>query len=147
MPEGWQDYAQGRITTEVGVASGMALSPDNDNFLEGDGSSPGVLLVIYQDKVREDLKDMRNFLARSVGVVDSCTDQGGENQATRFDTRYETLYYVDRYYSDCTDQGMQAYVATMWFPDAELLVGYVAAYNTQLQMEREDTILFNIQVN
>lgn len=42
---------------------------------------------------------------------------------------------------------MQAYVATMWFPDAELLAGYAAAYNTQLQMEREDTILFNIQVN
>jgi hypothetical protein len=147
MPEGWQDFSQGRLDTEIGTASGMALSPDNANFLEGDGSAPGVLMVIYEDLGRSDLRDVRNFLARSVGVTDACIDQGGENEPTEFQTRYETLIYVDRNYGDCFGTSLQAYVAAMWFPDAEAFVGYVATYQTAKQMENEDTILLNIDTN
>ncbi len=147
MPDGWDDFSQGRITTDVGVASGMALSGDNDNFLEGDRSAAGVLILIFEDLNKDDLLPVRNFLARQVGVASDCIDQGGVNKPTDFDIRYERLVFVDREYSDCTSSGTMAYVATMWFPDAETLIGYVASYNNSKQMGVEETILFNIDLN
>jgi len=146
MPEGWSDFSQGRITTDVGVASGMALSGDNDNFLEGNRSAAGVLLIVFEDLKKDDLLEVRNFLARQVGLQESCTDAGGINKPTEDQTRYEKVVFVDRQYTNCTSQGAKGYVASLWFPDSQVLVGYVATFNNDRQAKIEQTILFNIDV-
>lgn len=146
MPQGWNDYAQGRITTDVGVASGLSLSGDNSNFLEGNRSAAGAFILVFDDLKKDDLLPVRNFLSRQTGLQEECTDEGGVNKPTNFETRFESLVFVDRQFSNCTASGTRAYVTAMWFPEVQTLVGYAASYNNAKQLDVQDTILFNIEM-
>lgn len=145
MPEDWTDN-EGRVTTEYGEANALEMTPDSPNFLAGEYSAAGVLLVMFDGLQRSDLQEVRNFLGRTSGLNDMCSDEVPTNEPTLYDSDFETYYYVDRVYYDCMVDQVEAEVATMWFPEEDLLVGYVGVFKTDRQFDIAGDILFGIDI-
>ena len=58
----------------------ITLSPDDGNFLEGDGDAPGALVYFFGGVPKARLMDVRNFLIDDFGFADACVDDGGTNK-------------------------------------------------------------------
>lgn len=148
VPEGWEEIKQGATETEFGKASSVILTPDNPNFLDGNGSAPGIVILYFEGLPRSGLLELRNYLVREFTFADSCVEDGGTNKETKTTAKSGDEYvWVEKYYRNCTPSGISAYVTTMYYPEHDVMVGYIATSNNDKQDDIVTTVLRSIDIS
>lgn len=147
-PNSWEEIQRGSTETDYGPASRITLSPDDNNFLEGDASAPGALVYFFGGVPKARLLDVRNFLIDDFGFAEACVDDGGTNKPQRAVAKSGDVYYwVEKYYVDCGTSGIDGYVTAMYYPDQDAMAAMVGTSNNDKQYDVLMKILFGIDVS
>ena len=147
-PNSWEEIQRGATETDYGPASRITLSPDDGNFLEGNGGAPGALVYFFGGVPKARLLDVRNFLIDDFGFADACVDDGGTNKPTRAVAKSGDVYYwVEKYYSNCGTSGIDGYITAMYYPDQDAMAAMVGTSNNGKQYDVLMKILFGIDIS
>ena len=147
-PNGWEEIQKGATETDYGPASRITLSPDNDNFLEGDNSAPGALVFFFDGLPKDSLLDVRNFLVKDLGFGQACVDDGGTSKPERATADSGDVYYwVEKYYRDCGSSGINGYISTMYYPDQDAMAAMVGTSSNDKQYDTLMKILYGIDIS
>lgn len=147
-PNGWEEIQKGATETDYGQASRITLSPDNDNFLEGDNSAPGALVFFFGGVPKDSLLDVRNFLIKDLGFGKACVDDGGTSKPERATADSGDVYYwVEKYYRDCGTSGIDGYISTMYYPDQDAMAAMVGTSTNDKQYDTLMKILYGIDIS
>ena len=147
-PNSWQEIQRGATETDYGPASRITLSPDDRNFLEGDGDAPGALVYFFGGVPKARLLDVRNFLIDDFGFADACVDDGGTNKPTRAVAKSGDVYYwVEKYYRNCGTSGIDGYITAMYYPDQDAMAALVGTSNNDKQYDVLTKILYGIDIS
>ncbi len=147
-PNSWEEIQRGATETDYGPASRITLSPDDHNFLEGDGDAPGALVYFFGGVPKARLMDVRNFLIDDFGFADACVDDGGTNKAQRAVAKSGDVYYwVEKYYRNCGTSGIDGYITAMYYPDQDAMAAMVGTSNNDKQYDVLMKILYGIDIS
>lgn len=147
-PNSWEAIQRGATETDYGPVSRITLTPDDDNFLEGDASAPGALVYFFAGVPKAQLLEVRNFLIEDFGFAEACVDDGGTNKPQRGEAKSGDVYYwVEKYYRNCGTSGIDGYVTAMYFPEQDAMAALVGTSNNDKQYDVLMKILFGITVS
>ena len=147
-PNSWEEIQRGASETDYGPASRITLSPDDHNFLEGNSTAPGALVYFFGGIPKAELLNVRNFLIDDFGFAKACADNGGTNRPERATAKSGDVYYwVEKYYRDCGASGIDGYVTSMYYPEADAMAAMVGTSNNDKQFDTLTKILFGIDVS
>ena len=147
-PNSWEEIQKGATQTDYGPASSITLTPDDNNFLEGNLSAPGAIVYFFSGLPKSSLLEVRNFLIDEFGFAQACVDDGGTNKPTRTTSKSGDVYYwVEKYYRNCGTSGIDGYVTTMYYPDQDAMAALVGASNNDKQYDTVIKILRGIDIS
>ena len=148
VPDGWEEIKKGATHTDYGHASRVVLTVDDANFLEGDNTAAGAIIYFFEGVPKDQLVSVRNFLIKDFGFAEACTDNGGESKPTEATSDAgETYFWVEKYYRDCGDSGINGYITTMYFPAHDAMAAMVATSNNDKQYDVITNILYAIDIS